>query len=252
MNPIGKAVLSNGGKAALTSSVAGSALSALSQAPDRLTHLLRHRFPTVAVTGMSGVGKTRLVDRLTRRPSSEVTTEIGSAVMERRTSKSAQLKGFRFRVVPGDNAATRLSALDEVFYDEPVDGVIHVVSYGHATPRGSQREVTSADQLAAELEDWTITAHRIASMAVRRERPVWLVIAVTKADLFPGQVDEAVRYYSPGSGSPFAKRLDDLRALAGSANISVDVLPVSAESRADMDAFVATLEARMAQLSGHV
>lgn len=253
MNAIGKGVLSSTGKAALSTTVAGSALNALSQAPDRLTNLLRHRFPTVAITGMSGVGKTRLADRLTGRASSEVTTEIGSAVMERRTSKSAQLKGFRFRVVPGDNAATRLSALDEVFYDEPSDGVIHVVAYGHATPRGTSGAVPSvADQLAAELEDWTITAHRIASMAVRREKPVWLVIAVTKADLYPEQLQEAVRYYSPGSGSPFAEKLDELRALAGSANISIDVLPVSAESNKDMDGLIATLSARMAQLSGHV
>lgn len=251
MNAIGKAVTSSG-KAALTTSVAGSALGALAQAPERLTGLLRHRFPSVAITGMSGVGKTRLVDRLTRRPSSEVTTEIGSAVMERRTSKSPQLRGFRFRVVPGDNAATRLSALDEVFYDEPVDGVIHVVAYGHATPRRAGATPSVQDQLVAELEDWTITAHRIASMAVRREKPVWLVIAVTKADLYQGQLDEAVRYYSPGSGSPFAQKLDELRALAGSANVSIDVLPVSAESSKDMDGLVATLEARMAQLSGHV
>ena len=252
VNAISKAV-SSSGKAALTTSVAGSALGALAQAPDRLSHLFRHRFPTVAITGMSGVGKTRLVDRLTRRESSEVTTEIGSAVMERRTSKSAQLKGFRFRVVPGDNAATRLSALDEVFYDDPADGVIHVVAYGHATPRGTSGPSTSVEsQLAAELEDWLITAHRIASIAVRREKPVWLVIAVTKADLYPEQLEEAVRYYSPGSGSPFAQKLDELRSLAGSANISIDVLPVSAESRDDMDGLIATLEARMAQLSGHI
>ena len=34
----------------------------------------------------------------------------GSAVMERRTRRSARMQGFRFRVVPGDNAATRLGA----------------------------------------------------------------------------------------------------------------------------------------------
>ena len=137
-------------------------------------------------------------------------------------------------MVPGDNAATRLSALDEVFHDEPVDGVIHVVANGYATPRrtaGTSGTATASrdQQLAAELEDWVITSHRIASMAVRRDRPIWLVIAVTKADLYPDRVDEAVAYYSPGSGTPFGDKVDELRALAGGAKLSIDVLPVCSQ-----------------------
>jgi hypothetical protein len=214
---------------------------------------------------MTGVGKTQLADRLARRTSSNGVADVGSAVMERRTRRSARLQGFRFLVVPGDNAATRLGALDEVFHDEPVDGVIHVVANGHATPRrtaGTTGKATAAreEQLAAELEDWAITSHRIASMAVRRDKPVWLVIAVTKTDLYADEVDEVVRYYSPGSGSPFGDKLDELRALAGGAKLSVDVLPVSCQggdrrsaiSAKRAGAMVDALAARLAQLSGHV
>ncbi|MBC2931806.1 hypothetical protein [Nocardioides sp. zg-1228] len=258
------------GKAAIGTTLAGGALAALSSAPERASRLLRHRYPTVAVTGMTGVGKTRLADRLSRRASaesggSEGGPEVGSAVMERRTRRNARLRGYRFRVVPGENAATRLGALDEVFHDEPVDGVLHVVAWGHATPRRTAGTTGAAlatreEQLAAELDDWAITAHRIASMAVRRDRPTWLVVAVTKADLFPDDVDEAVRYYSPGSGSPFAERLDELRALAGGARLSIDVLPVCSQGgdkRSPMPEkacsdLLGRLELRMAQLSGHV
>src|SRR5699024_6024441 len=134
----------------------------------------------------------------------ETTVDDGSATMEHRTRKTAKRRGFRFRVVPGDNAATRLSALDEVFHDDPVDGSRHVVVHGHATHRESTSPATTReDMLAAELEDFTITAHRIASMAVRRDKPVWLIIVVTKTDLFADDVEAVVRYYSPGSGSPF-------------------------------------------------
>ena len=194
------------GKAALGTTIAGGALAALSQAPERASRLLRHRYPTVAVTGMTGVGKTRLADRLSRRASAqsagEAGQDVGSAVMERRTRRNARLRGYRFRVVPGENAATRLGALDEVFHDEPVDGVLHVVANGYATPRRTGGTTGTAlatreEQLAAELEDWSITAHRIASMAVRRERPTWLVIAVTKADLFADDIDAAVALLLP-------------------------------------------------------
>jgi hypothetical protein len=253
------------GKAAIGTTLAGGALAALSQAPERASRLLRHRYPTVAVTGMTGVGKTRLADRLSRRASAEGGQDVGSAVMERRTRRDPRMRGYRFRVVPGENAATRLGALDEVFHDEPVDGVLHVVANGWATPRrtggtSGAALATREEQLAAELEDWAITAHRIASMAVRRDRPTWLVIAVTKADLFPDELEEAVRHYSPGSGSPFAERLDELRALAGGARLSIDVLPVcaqgtgrraSASEKACGD-LIGALELRMAQLCGHV
>ncbi|MCD4534736.1 GTPase domain-containing protein [Nocardioides sp. cx-169] len=260
-----RTILPGPSRAAVGATIAGGVLTGLASAPERVGRLFRRRFPTVAVTGMTGVGKTQLADRLARRTSGTGAGEVGSAVMERRTRRSARLHGFRFLVVPGDNAATRLGALDEVFHDEPVDGVIHVVANGYATPRRTAGTTGSAtasreEQLAAELEDWTITAHRIASMAVRRGKPVWLVIAVTKVDLYADDLDRVLDYYSPGSGSPFGDKIDELRALAGGARLSVDVLPVSSQggerssavSAKRASAMVDALATRLAQLSGHV
>ena len=257
-------ILPTSSRTALGATLAGGVLTALASAPERVSHLFRHRFPMVAVTGMTGVGKSQLVDRLTRRTSADGVAQVGSAVMERRTRRSPRLHGFRFLVVPGDNAATRLGALDEVFHDEPVDGVIHVVANGYATPRraaGTTGEgmASREEQLAAELEDWAITSHRIASMAVRRHKPIWLIIAVTKTDLYPDDVDEVVHYYSPGSGSPFGDKVDALRALAGGAKLSIDVLPVSSQGgdrksalpAKQAGAMVDALADRLGQLSGH-
>jgi hypothetical protein len=72
-------------------------------------------------------------------------------------------------------------------------------------------------------------------------------------------VDDAVQYYSPGSGTPFGDKVDALRALAGGAKLSIDVLPVSSQGgdrRSEISAkraaaMVDALAVRLAQLSGH-
>ena len=84
-----RTILPTSSRTALGATVATGLLTALASAPERMSRLLRDRYPMVAVTGMTGVGKSQLVDRLTRRSTDEAVAEVGSAVMERRTRRGA-------------------------------------------------------------------------------------------------------------------------------------------------------------------
>ena len=85
-----RTILPTSSRTALGATVATGLLTALASAPERISRLLRDRYPVVAVTGMTGVGKSQLVDRLARRSTDDAVAEVGSAVMERRTRRGVQ------------------------------------------------------------------------------------------------------------------------------------------------------------------
>ena len=251
---------------ALPGVVATTALGVLTRGGQQLRHVLQRRYPTVAVTGMTGVGKT-----VAGRP--PVPPDVGARAGRvglggdgvpgpaRRPACAASASAWcpARTPRPGSVRSTRCSTTS------PSTG--SCTWWPTATPpaagyRGHDRARLSPPGRCSsprELEDWTITAHRIASMAVRREPfpPGWSSWSPRR----PVRRTTSTTWCAttrPGSGTPFADRLDELRPLAGAAKLSIDVLPVCSTIEGDAvtvrqrDAYLAALESRMAQLAGHV
>ncbi len=197
-------------------------------------------------TGLSGVGKSVLCDFLTGKGFEQgyLPPQPSQSVEKGKLSKTLKKDKPRIAisVLPGQDDFPRLQGLDEIFLGKKgVDGVIHVVSNGFIDERSSvTREFLIKEnrlqtiqqfrqyQLKKELADLDATCEIIRKSIHKHQKPKWLLVAVTKADLFYDKLEVARVYYSPNGKSKFAKRLKELQIQVGTDNFRWETVPVCA------------------------
>lgn len=208
---------------------------------ERISAALFGKKRRVIFTGMPGVGKTVLLDHLSGKAFNQgYQPPLTSTVVEAGKMRTRKER-VRISVIPGQEAASRLVALNELFLGKkPVDGVVHVVANGFITLRGSATEralveegkLTTIDQYRAhqlrqELQDLEATCQIVRQSLLKHHKPTWMLIAVSKADLFYESVRQAENYYSPGGSGQFVDRLRRLQDQVGRDNFTWDAAPVS-------------------------
>jgi hypothetical protein len=187
---------------------------------------------------MYGIGKSTLFQHLTLEayrhgylpPQRSQTQEKGRLPEKPRVALS---------VVPGQHATPRLSTLDALLSGkDPVDGIIHVVANGFVATREAQaRDVLVSEGLGtieeytahfrrSEIDDLNSICDLIRGSIRRTKKPSWMIVAVTKADLFAEFLPSVAAYYSTDPSSPFVKRLEQLRIDCGKDNFRWQALPV--------------------------
>lgn len=194
----------------------------------------------IAFTGMSGVGKTVLFDHLKGKA-----FEIGyrppdiSESVEKGKIKSPESRLSAF-VLPGQDEFPRRQGIEEIFLGKNgVDGVVHVVSNGYIEIRNLLAQaalIESANlktiqefrqaQLKNELNDLDAVCEILRKSIHKHKKPKWLLVAVTKTDLFYDRIAEAEAYYSPHGTSEFAARFKRLQEQVGTDNFRWDSVPV--------------------------
>jgi GTPase SAR1 family protein len=192
----------------------------------------------MAFTGMAGVGKTVLFDYLRGEGYKRGYQPPGrSTSLESKTVSASQRRRLAISVVPGQVSPVRRTATEELFEQKNsvVDGAVHVVSNGFVETRESWSasglengafEQYREYRLDEELEDLNFTCELIRKAVQKFRKPKWLIVAVTKVDLYHGNLDEARQYYSQAGDSRFIERVKTLVGQVGSDNFSWTAAPV--------------------------
>lgn len=198
----------------------------------------------IIVTGMEGVGKSVLLDFLSgeayrpnyrpRGRSKDV--ELGKTLAAHRDRTRVERQNMVFSVIPGQQSKARSNAFhDLVNSKDRIEGIIHCVAFGFA-------EVREQDARAARIFAGEDTLTKFRKTQIKEEirelaevvsnlrsipehvRPKWLIVAVTKCDLFyeltkilSGNQDRHLLkhtpqlFYSPSISTPFSEHLISLR-----------------------------------------
>jgi len=194
----------------------------------------------IVFTGLGGAGKTVLFDFLNGKgfnqgykpPKPSQSVETGKV-------RKANHK-MAISVLPGQTDTPRLQGINDIFHDKKsVDGVIHVVCNGFVDVRNqTAREFLIKDQklktieefrqvqLREELKDLDKTCEILRQSIQKHQKPKWLLVAVTKIDLFYDKLDVVRAYYSPNGSSEFAERLKFLQMQVGTDNFRWEAVPV--------------------------
>lgn len=205
------------------------------------------RVGPVVITGMSGAGKSVLKDHLTNAVDAPYKLPQQSPNLE--TSRLPRSKRRLWRVpisvVPGQNSPERRSALESQLNSRRApSGIVHVVPFGYVEQRrgASQRITHQATQhldeyreaqLEAELVDLVETLAAIRTAQNQKGKPAWLIVAMSKADLYWKGGEEAIqRYCDSDTGSPFSDLLNELQRQVGSDNFIWETMPISCVSEA--------------------
>ncbi|MFJ4708681.1 hypothetical protein ACIP6I_28050 [Streptomyces anulatus] len=200
----------------------------------------------IAVTGEAGAGKTVLYDALTQAIRTGDSDSSRSPDIEKHATvlrSGNRRTRAAVTVIPGQLSTQRERALQDTMRgDASPHGIVHVVCWGHNRiwQRGSQRDVHEAlaadgavDQetvrnwhLRKEAADFRLLVDAIIDGQLAK-RLRWLIVAVSKCDLYWDRLDEARDHYIPGRArreSPFAALMRDLE---NETSLRLSVLPMA-------------------------
>lgn len=164
----------------------------------------------VVITGASGAGKTELFRLISGK---KVPNQMSYIADEGRKKYKNFEKQLSLVTIPGQASKDRKKLIEYIFGNQTnVDGIIHVCSFGF-NEIWPQNEMGFVETLSTktlsevrkqnyinEVFDLEETIEQISNKlreANREHRPKWIIILVSKADLYWNIINKARGYYHP-------------------------------------------------------
>lgn len=190
----------------------------------------------IVVTGMAGAGKSYLFDFINQTVKNVAMTRPSQSVKgeEHFIYMGNGLFPKKITVIPGQEMAISLSLMDkELIKNNKINGIIHVLDYGHNAPRD---EYTASNYEADNIYNFKdLISHnknaeliylegivsRISSMPVK---PKWFCLVLTKTDLY--KASEAKKEYL--ANEKFIKIIEKLESIFGKERLAI-LVPVCSD-----------------------
>lgn len=220
----------------------------IKQGWEALMTKLHGKKSTLIFTGLAGAGKTTLFDRLSGKTEQAGYKLAGRSAKIEKSGKKLSADSIRgepkkrlaYVVIPGQNSSIRQQAFEDLFKgSDEIAGIVHVVSAGLPILRErvalqvlAEKGIDTIEkfrqsQLEQELDDLDQTCKAIERYMTASHKPIWMIVALNKIDLFPETINQEISLYSKAS-SQFTERLRALQNRVGSLYFDWDVAPVSA------------------------
>lgn len=170
---------------------------------DKLKSILKKR-SRVIVLGSTGVGKTNLLEALTK-PLPKVIDSINRSEFARKHKVSITAEPFEFIDTPGQefHDSRRMAAIRQAMARGPV-GVLNVVSYGYHEYAVARSDVFDGN---GKIQSGFLDRHRRIEIETLNqwtallgdtETAKWLITVASKADLWWDERDAVMAHYTKG------------------------------------------------------
>ena len=193
---------------------------------------------SVAFVGPGGVGKTALFDHITGSAYKSGYKTPGRSRSQEKGKARVGGNQVAIVVAPGQGGP-QLDSFEDIFGpNKNVDGIVFVASNGLVTLRRDdaiQQNIKAGldtiekwrdSNLKSELKYLKEVASKIRSSNFATRKPKWMLVAATKVDLLPDQINKIEEYYSPHGDSEFSRTLNEIVSAIGTDNFEWDAVPV--------------------------
>ncbi|MBJ9044673.1 hypothetical protein HVZ38_14105 [Citrobacter freundii] len=177
--------------------------------------------PKIVVTGVAGAGKTFLFDFIFQEIKSKKMNRPGPSVKDENHILYLGSGAFpkKISIIPGQEMAISHELMSKnINNNTTLNGIIHLVDFGHSTPRDKYSEssfeakgIFNFDELRSYnlMQEVEYLERLTERLRTSQNKPKWFCLVLSKTDLY--KASDAIKYYE--NNSSFTAQLRKLEEM---------------------------------------